>query len=138
MTKNAENILSIIRSSKEHLTAEQIFLCLKERNEKAVLATVYNNLSLLYKQGLVRKISVEGYPDRYDNMKWHDHLVCRCCGKLSDVLLDDLTEKLQEQMSIRMLSYDLKINYICDECLKKNDGILRSENCRIYDRKGKT
>lgn len=120
MTKNAEYILEIINKSKDHLTAEQIHLALKEKNEKAALATVYNNLSYLYKQGMIRKVSVEGCPDRYDNSVRHDHLVCTRCGKLSDVVLEDLTEKLQKQIDIPMLSYDLKINYICDECLKKD------------------
>ncbi len=118
MTKNAEYILEIINNSDKHLTAEQIYLLLKEKNKKAVIATVYNNLSFLYREGLIRKVPVEGYPDRYDKMKQHDHLVCRRCGKLTDITLEDLTEKLQEQIGVPMISYDLKINYICDDCLK--------------------
>lgn len=119
MTKNAKQILEIINASNEHLSAEQIFFRLKESNPSVVLATVYNNLSTLYKQGLIRKISLEGLPDRYDNITRHDHLICRYCGKLSDILLDDLTEQLQKQLGVSMLSYDLKINYICEECSKK-------------------
>ena len=124
MTKNAERILEIINGSDKHLSAEQVYLRLKVENQGVVLATVYNNLALLYKQGLVRKISVEGYPDRYDKLTRHDHLVCRSCGKLSDIMLEDLTENLQQQVGVPMLSYDLKINYLCDECLKKS-----SNNC---------
>ena len=119
MTKNARMILEIISNSEEHLTAEQIFLRLKEKNEKAVLATVYNNLSFLHGHGLIRKVSVEGYPDRYDRTVRHDHLVCRQCGKLSDVTLEDLTETLQKQIGVPMISYDLKISYLCPECLEK-------------------
>ncbi len=122
MTKNAAYILDIINDSDNHLTAEQIFLSLKERNRTVAQATVYNNLSYLYKEGLIRKISVEGYPDRYDKILRHDHLVCRKCGRLADILLEDLTEKLQSQLGIQMLSYDLKINYICEECLEKENG----------------
>lgn len=122
MTKNAKYILEMINSSNNHLTAEQIYLLLKEQNQSIAQATVYNNLSYLYKQGLIRKISVEGYPDRYDKILRHEHLVCRRCGKLSDILLEDLTEKLQSQIGVSMLSYDLKINYICDECLQKEKG----------------
>ena len=118
MTKNAKYILEIINDSENHLTAEQIFLLLKEKNKKAVIATVYNNLSFLYKEGFIRKVSVEGYPDRYDKMKQHDHLVCRRCGKLEDITLEDLKEKIQKQIGTSMLSYDLKINYICADCLK--------------------
>lgn len=128
MTKNAEQILAIINASHEHLSAEQIFFRLKETNKSIVLATVYNNLSSLYKQGLIRKISVEGFPDRYDNIKRHDHLVCRNCGKLSDILLDALTEKLQNQLGVQMLSYDLKINYICEECAKKESNCNKNLN----------
>ncbi len=122
MTKNAENILNIINSpsTPSHLTAEQIYLILKEQNQKTALATVYNNLSLLYNQGLIRKMSVEGYPDRYDNIKRHDHLVCKKCGKMSDIALDDFTGQIQKQIGIPIISYDLKVNYICDECLKSN------------------
>ena len=36
MTKNAEYILEIINHSNEHLSAEQIYLRLKERNQGAV------------------------------------------------------------------------------------------------------
>lgn len=119
MTKNAAYILEIINHSDSHLTAEQIHQQLKEENKSVAQATVYNNLSSLYQQGMIRKISVEGYPDRYDKIRRHDHLVCRNCGKLSDILLEDLTEQIQKQVSIPMISYDLKVNYICDECRQK-------------------
>ena len=120
MTKNAAYILEMINASTDHLTAEQIYLQLKEQNKKTVLATVYNNLSSLYAQGLIRKISVPGYSDRYDKIKRNDHLVCQKCGKLSDITLDDLTKKIQEQTRISILSYDLKINYLCSECQNQN------------------
>lgn len=128
MTKHAEQILEIVNVSKEHLSAEQIFLHLKEKNQGAALATVYNNLSLLYKEGLIRKISVEGYPDRYDHIRRHDHLVCRRCGRLSDVLLDDLTQTLQNQIGISMLSYDLKIHYLCEECMKIEEQEMKAKH----------
>lgn len=121
MTKNAKYILEIINNSNCHLTAEQIFLRFKEEKKSAAQATIYNNLSYLCKQGLIRKISVEGYPDRYDRIVQHDHLVCRRCGKLTDIKLNDLTKQLEQQMDIPILSYDLKINYICDECLEKEN-----------------
>ena len=116
MTRNARSILEIINNSKDHLTVEQIYNCLKEKN-KVALATVYNNLSYLCEQGLIRKISVDGYPDHYDKIEKHDHLICKKCGKISDIMLEDLTSKLQSQTDISILSYDLKLHYICDECL---------------------
>lgn len=118
MTRNGKLILDIINRSHEHLTAEQVYLQLKAESPKTVLATVYNNLNALYEEGLIRKVSIEGCSDRYDRATKHDHLVCKICGQLSDVTLNDLTESLTAQLGEPILSYDLKVNYICRQCRK--------------------
>lgn len=116
MTKYARMILNIINESQDHMTAEQIFLALKEEEPKIVLATVYNNLNMLCNEELIRKIPMEGAPDRYDKIQRHDHLICKRCGKLSDITFVDLTKHLKRQMGEAVLSYDLRIFYICEEC----------------------
>ena len=128
MTRYAQQILDIINESTDHLTAEMIYLRLKASNSKVVLATVYNNLNLLYEQDKIRKVSVEGYPDRYDKTVKHDHLVCKKCGALSDIRLSDLTAQLQEQISEEIISYDLKVNYICPSCRSKAEKVIGSRN----------
>ena len=67
----------------------------------------------------LRRISLEGAPERYDRTARHDHLVCKKCGGLSDVQLNDLTASLQEQLGEDFLSYDLKILYICPQCRRQ-------------------
>lgn len=121
MTKYAELVLNLVNQSDEHRTAEQIFLELKKTEPKVVQATVYNNLNALCREGLVRKISLEGSPDRYDKVKRHDHLVCRECGALSDVLFEDLTKNLESQLGEGILSYDLKVFYLCPTCRRKKN-----------------
>lgn len=119
MTKYAKKILEIVESSRSHMTAEQIFMELRRTCPTVVLATVYNNLNRLWQEGLVRKVSVEGTPDRYDRIVRHDHLVCKGCGKLLDVDLGDLTAQLEQKAGTAIFSYDLKLVYLCDECRKK-------------------
>ena len=121
MTKYEKEIFAIVNISREHLTVEQIFLKLRDIHPQVVLATVYNNLNRLLEEGLIRKVSVEGMPDRYDKMKKHDHLVCKRCGKLVDVTLEDLTASLKKQLGNDFLSYDLKVFYICPACRDKED-----------------
>lgn len=121
MTKYEKDIFAIINTSREHLTVEQIFLKLKEAHPNVVLATVYNNLNKLLKEELVRKVSIEGMQDRYDRMKKHDHLVCRQCGKLADVTLEDLSASLRKQLGEDFLYYDLKVYYVCPECRAKQN-----------------
>ena len=120
LTKYAKKILEIVDSSRSHLTAEQIFAQLRETAPTVVLATVYNNLNRLWEEDRIRKISVEGMPDRYDRIVRHDHLVCRKCGRLLDVDLGDLTAQLEQKAGIPILSYDLKLVYLCDACRKQS------------------
>ena len=116
MTKYAKRILEIISSSRSHMTAEQVFEALRQSCPKVALATVYNNLNRLWEEDLIRKISVEGMPDRYDRIQRHDHLVCKCCGRLADVDLGDLTQQLESKIGMPILYYDLKLLYLCDSC----------------------
>ena len=122
MTKYEKDIFAIVNTSREHLTVEQIFQKLRDIHPQVVLATVYNNLKRLLEEGLILKVSVEGMPDRYDKMEKHDHLVCKRCGKLADVTLEDLTASLKKQLGNDFLSYDLKVYYICPACREKEDG----------------
>lgn len=119
MTSYGKKILAIVESSREHLTAEQIYAALKQSCPGVALATVYNNLNRLWAEGRVRKVSVEGMPDRYDRTRRHDHLVCRRCGRLADLELPDLTEQLQKQVKEPILAYDLKLLYLCDACRRE-------------------
>lgn len=119
MTKYGKKILQIVSSSHSHMTAEEIFCVLRRTYPSVVLATVYNNLNRLWEDGLIRKVSVEGMPDRYDRIRRHDHLVCKSCGRLLNIDLGDLTAQLEQKAGISILSYDLKLTYLCEDCRKK-------------------
>ena len=119
MTKYEKAIYDIIQTSHRHLTVSQVFEELKKTYPKVVMATVYNNLNKMCENGFIRKVSVEGMPDRYDRTQRHDHLVCRHCGKISDIAFEELTAHLQDQLGEAFLFYDLKVYYLCPECRKK-------------------
>ena len=116
MTRYGKKILEIVTSSRSHMTAEEIFYALRQTCPRVALATVYNNLNRLWAEDRIRRISVEGMPDRYDRLQRHDHLVCKGCGRLLDVDLADLTDLLEQQVGRPILSYDLKLMYLCEDC----------------------
>lgn len=118
MTKYEKEIYFIINHSAEHLTASQVFSLMKEQFPGIVLATVYNNIHKLCQAGMIRKLSIEGSPDRYDRIQRHDHLICSGCGKLSDMDFLNLTEPLRRQVGHSFLSYSLQVFYLCSECAK--------------------
>lgn len=121
MTKYAKAIYEIVETSRSHMTADQIFEALRKRYPAVVLATVYNNLNKLWESGCIRKVAVEGMPDRYDRAERHDHLMCKVCGRLQDLELPDLIGQLQQQVDVPVLAYDLKLLYICEDCRNTHD-----------------
>ncbi|MGM9970927.1 MAG: transcriptional repressor [Anaeroplasmataceae bacterium] len=116
MARYKDEILKLVISSNNHLTAEEIYLKLKEYMPKVVLATVYNNLNSLCLENKINRITIQGCPDRYDNVIKHDHLICRKCQKINDIYIGDFSEYLTNRLKINDLTYDLKIYYLCDEC----------------------
>lgn len=119
LTKYGEQILTIVMRKGEHPTAEQVFMEMKVNNPKIAQGTVYNNLNALVDEGRIIRISEPGFPDRFDNTTRHDHMVCIKCGRLADVKLPDFTEEIERNSGEKIISYDLRIRYICLECRNK-------------------
>ena len=119
MTKYERAIYQIVTASREHLNAGEIYNRLRKLMPQVVQATVYNNLNKLTEAGLIRKISIEGMPDRYDAVYKHDHLVCNHCGKLTDISFNDISSSLKNQLGQDFLFYDLKVYYVCPDCRAK-------------------
>ena len=121
MTKYGEQILTIVMRKGEHPTAEQVFMEMKANNPKIAQGTVYNNLNALVDEGRIIRISEPGFPDRFDNTTRHDHMVCIKCGRLADVKLPDFTEEIERNSGEKIMSYVLRLRYICPECRNKTD-----------------
>lgn len=118
MTKYEKQIYDIVNASDEHMTADQVFNELQKSYPTVSRATVYNNLNKLCDVKLIRRVTLEDSPDRYDRISKHDHLICQKCGKLADICFDDLTQTLIKQLGNDFLYYDLKVFYICPDCQK--------------------
>ena len=53
MTKQRELILSILKQSDRHLTADEIFFLAKLKMPSIAMATIYNNLNAMNELGLI-------------------------------------------------------------------------------------
>ena len=117
MTKQRALILQIVQAAEEHLTAEQIFLEAKKQMPTIALATVYNSLNYLCENKMIEKIGITGQTDRYDKMLVrHDHRLCDRCGCITDVIIDGLTDYIQEKNGDEILSYELTVHHLCANC----------------------
>ena len=113
--------MDIIENSCCHPTAEQVFLKAKEQISGIAMATVYNNINYLLDEGLIRRISVIGQADRFDNVRIpHEHIKCDKCNKITDIFLGDMLDELKNKTGLKLTSYELNLHYVCDSC-RNND-----------------
>lgn len=117
MTQQRRIIYDVIRKSKRHMTAEQIYLAAKQVLPTIAMGTVYRNLGLMVTAGEVLRIEIPGQPDRFDKtITPHHHCLCSCCGEVYDVAIPDLTPQLEKMLGIDVVSYDLTVHLVCDSC----------------------
>ena len=117
MTKQRELILSILKQSDRHLTADEIFFLAKLKMPSIAMATIYNNLNAMNELGIIKRLHIDGVADCFDKiMEPHDHLLCDRCGKITDIRLPALTETLEDELAVEIEDYELTVHYVCHEC----------------------
>jgi len=95
-------ILSAIENSDDHISAEEIYTQVVSRYANVNISTVYRNLELLKRLGMVTETDMGEGRVRYHPLEkgHHHHLVCRRCGAIIDLdesMLTSLGEALLRQ-----------------------------------------
>jgi Fur family ferric uptake transcriptional regulator len=102
LTPQRMMVLEAIESSEDHISAEEIHARAREKYPYMNISTVYRTLELLKEQGLAAETDLGGGRLVYhpEGKARHHHLVCRKCGKVTDIdvavlrhLRDDLRAK---------------------------------------------
>lgn len=124
-SKQREEVFNFIKNAKNHPTAEEIYMLLKENNPNISRGTVYRNLNLLVDKGMVKKISISNMPDRFDYIcQSHSHTVCKLCGNVSDFTFpieeESLEKAIREQTDLEIFSNEFTIYGICKKCQEAN------------------
>ena len=88
-TKQRSIMLAKLCSVHDHPTADELYARVRVDLPRLSLGTVYRNLDLLVRQGLVRCIDCAGLQKRFDgNLAPHHHVRCVECGRIGDVYGD--------------------------------------------------
>lgn len=118
-SKQREAVLSVLRSTTSHPTAEWIYENTRLLMPNVSLGTVYRNLDNLLKVGEIIKVQGAFDKDRYDgNPKRHAHLVCDMCGAVLDIEIDcEIDNKVMSMDSECLVkNYNLIYNGLCPSC----------------------
>ena len=81
--------LAVLRAvaGQPHVTADRVAEVVRAEIGAISLQSVYDALSLLVAEGLIRCIQPPGSPARFEDRVGdnHHHLICRICGRVVDV-----------------------------------------------------
>lgn len=124
-TRQRQVILEELQNLTSHPTAAALYETVRRRLPKISLGTVYRNLELLARMGVIQKLDFAGGEARFDgNVARHDHLRCVRCGRVDDVSAPplDLSEGPTNDWSgYRILGHRLEFFGICPECRLRQD-----------------
>ncbi|MBR6509274.1 MAG: transcriptional repressor [Clostridia bacterium] len=88
-SRQREAILTTLRSTNTHPTANWIYTEVRKEIPNISLGTVYRNLSALTEAGDILCINLGNGTDRFDgDISAHLHLHCNCCDEIEDVQLE--------------------------------------------------
>ena len=89
-----ELIYSTLCSTKSHPSAKWVYEQLKEDYPDLSLGTVYRNIALFKENGKAIAVANVLGEERLDaDTSPHAHLVCKCCGRIDDIDMPDLSHK---------------------------------------------
>ena len=114
-------ILTCLRSTDSHPSAEWIHQQLLREDADISLATVYRNLALFKRQGLIQCIATVQGTERFDGETApHVHFICTGCGAVLDLPQISVPEELNCAVSRdsggRVDSCQLTFTGLCGQC----------------------
>ncbi len=122
MTRQRAAVLEQLDNQKDFRSAQQVHDDLRLSGQEVSLATVYRNLQILADSGeldTVRSPEGESLYRLCEEESHHHHLICRSCGKVTEIKpksLEGWLQSLAEQHGYQDPVHFLEIFGTCREC----------------------
>ena len=125
-SRQRESIKHFLAETKDHPTADAVYMHVKKEFPNISLGTVYRNLNLLKDIGEAVKIATPDGGDRFDGrVEPHNHFLCKKCGRLLDLDLDmhsieEVNRMAAENFDGIITSSSTLFYGECSDCIKKS------------------
>ena len=121
--RKRDAILTCLRGTTEHPSAEWVYSQLKQEIPDLSLGTVYRNLSLFKEQGLITSLGTVKGVERFDaNTDPHVHYICTGCGRVLDLHQIRVPEALNQAAATNsggeVTGCQLTFTGVCGQCAK--------------------
>jgi Fur family transcriptional regulator, ferric uptake regulator len=113
-------ILEELEKLTSHPTAAALYRLVVRRLPRISLGTVYRNLDLLARTGVIQKLEFGTHEARFDgNPTLHDHIRCVKCGRVDDIPhppLDPLGGVKNDFNGYRVFGHRTEYLGVCPQC----------------------
>ena len=124
--RKRDAILTCLRSTTVHPSADWIHEQLKAEHSDISLTTVYRNLSLFKEQGLIISLGTVNGVERFDgNTAPHVHYICEECGSVLDLrgiaVPEELNSAVAQTTGGQVYGCQLTFTGKCENCLNSKE-----------------
>ena len=125
ITPQRQEMISILKNSQEHVTADEIYKKLVKQFPSVSIATVYNNLKLFVNIGFVKELQ---FGEGLSKFEWlekdHYHIICSDCGKIEDFYYPQLKEVesfAKDLTKFKIKNHHLLFYGLCKNCSEQQE-----------------
>ncbi|MBW4643434.1 MAG: transcriptional repressor [Goleter apudmare HA4340-LM2] len=119
-TRSQERILNLLKTIKQGISAQDIYVELRNCNQSMGLATVYRSLEALKLEGLVQVRTLANGEALYSLAQQDKHhLTCLQCGvsiPINQCPVHDLEDQLQGTHKFKIFYHTLEFFGLCGQC----------------------
>lgn len=124
-TSQRDLILEVFLGTDEHVSSEDLYRLVREKDDGVGQTTVYRTLKLLTEAGIAREVRLgdgRSYYEHHSEHEHHDHMICTECGTVIEFFSEEI-EALQDQMADKFgftpTHHSLRILGHCATCSSK-------------------
>ena len=119
-TRSRDRILDLLKSLNRAISAQDLYIELRNRDQSMGLATVYRALEALKLEGLVQVRTLGSGESLYSSVQRDQHhLTCLNCREsivLNECPVHQLESELQDSHQFKIYYHTLEFFGLCDRC----------------------
>ncbi len=119
-TRSQERIMAVLQNLNHSISAQDLYIELRNRQQDMGLATVYRSLEALKIQGEVQVRTLANGESVYSSIKSdRHHLTCVNCGvslAIDECPVHDLEKQLEKTHTFKVYYHTLEFFGLCQKC----------------------
>ncbi|MBN4003796.1 Fur family transcriptional regulator [Nostoc sp. LPT] len=119
-TRSQERIFNLLKNIKKGISAQDIYVELRNTNQSMGLATVYRSLEALKLEGMVQVRNLANGEALYSLAQQDKHhLTCLQCGvsiPINQCPVHDLEDQLESHHKFKVFYHTLEFFGLCNQC----------------------